>query len=712
MLGRLAKGDTEFERLLVKGFHRSMGPEGILIQNSPSAADQERLRALAPGAVEQCRADLASWATRFTNLVWQLDPATLIAGLITRHCFIELGTYFEPAATNHPVILEIAAPLVATRPASTKPRPTSARDLLALEALYEESQHLTFLLASANSFVNPAEGRGNAAAVTGQWQYVRGSSYAPHARELTEGLFFDWSGWRSDLRFSAQHCVRFCESFLATVEDRYNEWGRTEIGRQIPKNPAARTAHFERSVLPRFVDLVSLDRDAAEQLLGSQLTTVARALLASLSIERLESGYRPLFDANPFWTKPLLVVDDRFFCVASGPMSTEMHYVLDGLQQATPAYVKRRARRVDAVALDRLKRVFLDGVAFQGLYYRDQSGRGELCELDGLLLWEDAAIVVEGKSGLISAIARRGDTERLKQEVQRLIVGARNQCARVVRLLEQPEGAIFFEEDGRTEVLRIGPGEVRRIFGVAPCFENLAGVQFDRELLPELRAGGAPFLPIYINDLGVVCDMLPHPPLLLSYLAWRARDQIHNQVLTQDELDLLGAYMFGDVVSQLEAGIEALHLANSTVSFDDYYLAEARSRPHERPRKKLTPEVERFVQLSKAERPEGWLDSCLALLELSVAEFGALAGILAKASQAVGATQCYWEAFCRTSALVLGSDVSTATVVTELRAGGPGAETLGEREDAVRVVARLREGRPEIRVAGDGDWTELNWAAV
>lgn len=693
---RLAASDSEFEQLMAAGFRQHEGPRGPEFGSFPSDADRRRLEALAPDALAQARDDLRGWAAALERIVLRVDPSTLLAALISRHCFISAGTYFEPLATNHPVIVELVAPIIAgaagtgTRPAAT------IRDLEAIESLYEDAQHLQFIQSFARDLAERRDRPGNAAAVAGQWNFVRGSSYVPHARELVEAVFFDWPAWpTSRLGFSASECADFLKVFLALVEDRFSVWRRELMTSRGPKNPAAVRSHFERVWLSRLPKVVGLGRDDLSAIPDAS----AAAILELLAISSIESGFRPFFDPNPFWMRPLLEVDGRFFCVSSGPMTTELHFVLDRLQVRTPAYAKHRARRVDRLALDRLKAVFHDAKTWEGLYYHDPADG--LCEVDGLLLWEDTLLILEGKGGLVSPVARRGDELRLKRDAGKLLVESQAQCARVIRHLLRPGESVFYGADGRTPVLTLEEGTVRRLLALAPCFENLAGAQFDRVLLPELRAEGQPFLPLYINDLAVICDMLAHPVLVIGYLKWRTLQDVHSRVHAPDELDLLGAFMFGDVRSDLASGVDFVHLANSTTDFDDHYMAEARTQKDGPPRKILATKVQAFVELDRDARPSGWLDSSLALMDLGVAENAAVGGILGRALKVVATGQCYAQALWGVSVAVMDAEVCAEQLLPELSAA---PEDPAVR---VRVLARIESDDVTILGATTEAWTEF-----
>jgi hypothetical protein len=695
-LERLASSEAEFEQLMAAGFQQIEGPSGPEFGSFPSDGDRRRLAVLAPAALDQARQNLRAWATRLERIVVGLDSSTLLAALISRHCFISAGTYFEPTATNHPVIVELVAPIIAgARGGEARPAATM-RDVEAIESLYEEAQHLLLVQSCARDLVERSERPGNAAAVSGQWNFVRGSSYVPHARELVEAVFFDWSTWPiSRLGFSAPQCADFLRAVLQRVEDRFNAWRLEWLTSRGPKNPAAMRPHYDRVVLPQLPEVVGLGPDDLPRLPDGAET----AILNELAISEMDTAFRPFFDPNPFWMRPLLEIDGRFFCVSSGAMTTELHFVLDRLQERTPAYAKHRARRVDRLALHRLGAVFPDASAWEGLYYHDPV-QG-LCEVDGLLLWEDTLLVLEGKGGLISPAARRGDEVRLRRDAGKLLIEAQDQCARVVRHLLRPGTTVFYGPDGRNERLTLGEGAVRRILALAPCFENLAGAQFDRVLMPQLSAEGRPFLPLYVNDLAVICDMLAHPILLIGYLNWRTLEDVHIRVHAQDELDYLGAFMLGDVRSDLDSGVDFVQLANSTTDFDDHYMAEARGRAGGPPRKILAPEVRAFVDLRGDARPSGWMDSSLALMDLGVKENAAVGGILRKALGLVGTGQCYAQGYLGVSVVVMDAAAAVEDLLRELSA------EPADSAVRIRVLARIESDEVAVLGATTGSWAEL-----
>jgi hypothetical protein len=125
-----------------------------------------------------------------------------------------------------------------------------------------------------------------------------------------------------------------------------------------------------------------------------------------------------------------------------------------------PNFPRHRAKTLDRLAIGYLTDVLPGAAAYTNLFY-------EGAELDGLVLFDDIAVVIEGKAGGMSVPARRGDVRRLREDIQRNVEDAWRQAARARVYLLRDEDSIFRNEDGEV-VLRVRAGSVRDVVIVNP----------------------------------------------------------------------------------------------------------------------------------------------------------------------------------------------------------------------------------------------------
>ena len=126
-----------------------------------------------------------------------------------------------------------------------------------------------------------------------------------------------------------------------------------------------------------------------------------------------------------------------------------------------------------------------------------------------------------------------------------------------------------------------------------------------------------------IHDLEIMCDLIELPAQLIHYFARRSEVNQLNSVTATDELDYFMYYLerglyFDD---ELQADGKPVHLfiSSMTDDLDAYYMYEKGTRtPHaKRPRQSMPKPMRRTLEQLDAERPTGWLDASLALLDMS-----------------------------------------------------------------------------------------------
>lgn len=279
-------------------------------------------------------------------------------------------------------------------------------------------------------------------------------------------------------------------------------------------------------------------------------------------------------------------------------------------------FSRSRAKTLDRLAVDYVSSILPGSQRYTNLHYGDP-------ELDGLVLFEDIALVIEGKGSALSTAARRGDTRRLGSDLEKAVEQAWTQGARAREYLLGDTDSVFTDERG-TEVLRLAPGAITQVLIINPTLHELGG---HGSQLPQLRALGLfpdadyPWS-VFINDLRVITETAGNAAVFLHYLEWRARLPLGDRVIAVDELDLWGSYLLGHRFGYLADGATEF-VGNSTTDFDDYYAGLACRGPKARkPEKFLKGSVKRFVERTAHERPAGWLRAVGACLDLSPPELG------------------------------------------------------------------------------------------
>jgi hypothetical protein len=108
----------------------------------------------------------------------------------------------------------------------------------------------------------------------------------------------------------------------------------------------------------------------------------------------------------------------------------------DRFMRGVSTFSTVRARTLDRLAVGYLKDLLPGSDGYTNLHYNDT-------ELDGLVIFENLAFVVEGKGSALSVQARRGDVVRLGRDLGRAVEEAWTQGARARDYILGREDAVL-----------------------------------------------------------------------------------------------------------------------------------------------------------------------------------------------------------------------------------------------------------------------------
>ncbi|WIV56152.1 hypothetical protein [Amycolatopsis nalaikhensis] len=327
-------------------------------------------------------------------------------------------------------------------------------------------------------------------------------------------------------------------------------------------DPALRTLLRERTML-HLPDALTLSEPTANDvaLAASRLLLPWHVLADALPDSQREEAerWRALLTANPadlgrntarghvfdspLAAAPLVAAGDLVLVSLPHLFSTDLSQLVERVfaRLAGPPYYRARGEEVEEAALKHLAAVFPSAQVLRGGKYPG-TRPGELIEVDGVLLWEDVALVVEGKGGYLSTRSRHGDPEAAVTELRRTVGDGFFQVARLVRALER-DGRVTLTGD-RGASLTLDHKAIRRIYAVVPTADTfdplstLLGLLWRREVLPE---GAFPLI-VAVPELNLLTDLLPTPPELLAYLEYREEVLATPSIRTGGELELLATF--------------------------------------------------------------------------------------------------------------------------------------------------------------------------
>jgi hypothetical protein len=397
------------------------------------------------------------------------------------------------------------------------------------------------------------------------------------------------------------------------------------------------------------------------------------------------ASYTGLFDESPLVERPYLSFDRRYMLVVPGMATRDTMSLLEPRFLAhMRGYPDSRAKTLDRLATRYLTRLLPGAAHATNVFY--EIGDGERAEVDGILIFDSIALVVEGKAGRLSVQAQRGDLRRLTTELSESVQEAWTQGARVREAILAPTGDSIFTDAQGSEVLRVPAGTIDRVFIINPTLHELGGHA------PQLgRLKGLGLFPsneypwsVFINDLRVIAETSDNAAIFLHYLIWRSRLDLGGRVAVQDEIDIWASYLLNERFPSLATDGSRLIIGNASTDFDTYYAGVVGHGPKRRkPGMFLRDPVKSFVSRMATNRPEGWLDAAGACLDLSLPELAAVCATAKRISKHAAQTEA-----------VVRGNYGRVRVV-----GVPDGVTIPQAKDAAEDSAIVEEMLPEPSAA-------------
>ena len=632
MSDALARRGDRFSQLLSRAVRDERQGSVLMTTSGLTRDEHEELAHLTPAAHEEFDVERAATIAKLRELLTAGDPFYILAVVQDLNLFVPWGEYYEPTHEGLETRLELVAGLLATQPVAVTRDPPTAETV---QAILDEIDHALLVNTLFNLTMQP-QGDHKVASLrftsAMRWMSIRGSSFAGHGEDLARELYGRQVWLTKNLGFTIGDVIRVGQAVTELHTRRRNALG--EAGADAAN---AETAGWEalseserREAMGRAVMAVIATHEkgirdsvtvTADLICGHDASLDfghVQAVLDELavSVGSLDAAsYSGLFDENPLRDRPFLEYQGQYMLALPGALSRDVDALLESrLLASSRGFSKQRAKTLDRLAVGYLGRLLPGAETYANLLY-------EGAELDGLVLFDRTALVVEGKGSGISVQGQRGDTKRLLRDIENAVEGAWRQGARAREYLLRPGEAVFTDERG-TEVLRIPSGRVREVIIVNPTLHELAGFA---QQLPRLRAlglfeaGEYPWS-VFVNDLRVIAETCENAAVFLHYLVWRNRLPLGDRITVTDEIDLWGSYLFCERFTGLQGGGRMI-IGNASTDFDAYYDGLAGRGPKgEPPRRFLPDSVRVFVSRLADTRPPGWREATGVCLDLSIPE--------------------------------------------------------------------------------------------
>jgi len=717
---QFASIDDQFAQMLSKAVTHHVMDDRLEVTGALNPTERDLVIKEAPLAVPRLSSAIEGGMSELRTTLATLDPiATLVRVSWTN--LLGIGDYFEPSHEGSEARIEVLAGVLLTSDgfhsnAAAVPDPMAVQSVF---DLLERIDLLTRLLVLARN-ISPGDERATLRVWSQlRWLTIRGSSYAQHgvelARTVLEPLHDDLM---SCLGFSIDDVILLADTTMDLTEKKVDDLlarARAEAEELVDavdsgreREPTMRSVLetsgpselYGRAALAR----IEYEVSSALTVTTDEIIAAAPALADKLDVLDVLVGelgrlpadaYRTPFDLNPLRSTPIVRWRDRIMLPVPGLLVRDYLGVLEPmLKDRVPAYDPRRATALEQIALQLVSTALPGCTAMSNLYYwvAGRDGRLERTELDGLVLFDRFAIVLEAKSSPLSVQASRGDVERLKRDLQRSIQRAGRQAARAVASITGAE-SLTFETEAGEQVLTVERADIDHVFAIAPSLHEMGGYAVAPQMLRTLGLF-TEFEPpwcVFVNDLRLVVDMCRNPAEFLHYMIWRSRLPLGERVIAMDELDVFGSFLLGEsAFDRLDEEPDlVINLASYTTDHDAYYMWRPESEPRPpKPRKFSLPMVDRFVKEMVRERPLRWLASAGAALDLTIENLAALDALRKPLLAAIEPHETRVEPIGTVALVGLGHRLDAASVLDRL------TQTMG---DARRVVAlQRRDKKPRI----------------
>lgn len=366
---------------------------------------------------------------------------------------------------------------------------------------------------------------------------VRGPGYERQGRDLMRQFFADEATarvLRETLGFDIDQLLTIDESLGSLLQRRFNAELET-IALLAGEEPELAYQVHRRA---EHILCVTASELAAESGLAE---TVVAAFLRAFSTSFGEGTNLHLLSAlAPIRLRPLIDAGDARYLVTSAVnLLWAIPPILEAALRDTDvweSYQARRAEVIEAWSVDSLAEAVRADYSAKNLRFSVGEDAARY-EVDGLVLLDDFAFVVEAKSGRLSDNARRGRARDLVPALEALVGRASSQALRLVRAIRDRE-AIHFYSDGGDEI-DVPLQSVTRAQAVIATVEDLSWLVTFRSQLAELGLLNAedpmPWLAT-VFDLQIVAQMLEFPAQITLYL--RDRLSLDSRVVEGDEMNL------------------------------------------------------------------------------------------------------------------------------------------------------------------------------
>lgn len=322
--------------------------------------------------------------------------------------------------------------------------------------------------------------------------------------------------------------------------------------------------------------------------------------------------------------KPVIEFDGDFYCLNYQLLFENIFFILEDLMKNNDqkyfdkTYQKKlKADMLESLSLEYFQKLLPGCKCYQSCYYDIvEDGENKQCEADVIILYDNNIFLIEAKSGVLTAPARRGSVLRIKNDTEKLIEEAYSQCIRTKNYIQNIEKATFTDKK-RKIILEIKKSDYDNYFLINTTLEdlNLYSAHLNSLKVFNFLNNCEWIWSVFINDLRIISEIIQTPSEFLSYLKNRIRLNDIVQIESNDELDYFGYHLTKGLYFD-EKDFEEysqFNLGNHTLDLDNWYMGKTK----EKPSYKISDKLRSIIYEIEATGQHGFSDLTTMLLDFN-----------------------------------------------------------------------------------------------
>ncbi|MDD5510538.1 MAG: hypothetical protein PHI12_07005 [Dehalococcoidales bacterium] len=337
---------------------------------------------------------------------------------------------------------------------------------------------------------------------------------------------------------------------------------------------------------------------------------------------------------HPLRLRPIVHHGGRYICAATALLLWGAKATIEELLNPASAkainkdysvwekFQKHRANYLVSEGVRLISEIVKYGKDYRNLRYRvEENDQLKDTDLDGLVLYDRHAFLVEGKAGVLTEPTKRGAPDRMVSDIRKLIVESHAQAIRADKYITINPQPAFQLPDGQE--LRIDKQNLDTNFLVTITLEPLDTFAPVLYQVAELGVFGEGRLPwaVYLLDLKVIAELIEFPSQFIHYLNQRLRINELANIEAFDELDWLGYYLHEGLYFEdlQESGIDHFQLLSYTTDMDSYFMYKTgeRTTPAPKPTQCMPQTFRKMILELDSKHPLGYCRIINVLLNIS-----------------------------------------------------------------------------------------------